>query len=220
MELGSRIKAAREKLGLTQEELAERVGMKQTGIGSIEAGDVERPRKLLEISRALNVAPELLLGSKLPSFALRDGIQPNASQPFDPPELPQRQIPVYGVAIGGDDGRMKFNGERLDMVGSPPELRHVSNAYAVYVNGDSMVPSFKPGQIAWVNPHLTARAGDDVIVQIQPEHEGDAPEGFIKELVKRTPSKVVVKQYNPERTIEFDKDEVVSIHVVVFSSRR
>ncbi len=115
---------------------------------------------------------------------------------------------------------MKFNGERLDMVGSPPELRHVSNAYAVYVNGDSMVPSFKPGQIAWVNPHLTARAGDDVIVQIQPEHEGDAPEGFIKELVKRTPSKVVVKQYNPERTIEFDKDEVVSIHVVVFSSRR
>ncbi len=115
---------------------------------------------------------------------------------------------------------MKFNGERLDLVGCPPELRHVHNAYAVCVSGESMVPSFKPGQIAWVNPNLTARAGDDVIVQLHPEHEGDAPEGFIKELVKRTPRKLVLKQYNPAMPVEFDLDDVLSTHVVVFASRR
>lgn len=220
MELGLRVKAAREAAGLSQAELAERVGMRQTGIGSIEAGDVERPRKIIEIARALNVTPEALLGDKLPTFAARHGIAPNASAPFPTPELPARLIPVYGVAVGGDDGRMKFNGERLDMVGCPPELRNVANAYAVNVSGESMVPSFKPGQIAWVNPNLSARPGDDVIVQIKPEDESEAPEGFIKELVKRTPSKLVVKQYNPARSIEFDHDEVLSVHVVVFASRR
>lgn len=114
---------------------------------------------------------------------------------------------------------MKFNGERLDMVGCPPELRSVADAYAVYVAGESMVPSFKPGQIAWVHPHRTARPGQDVIVQLHPEQDGDAPEGFIKELVKMTPSTVVVRQYNPPKEITFHREEVKSIHVVVFASR-
>ncbi len=90
----------------------------------------------------------------------------------------------------------------------------------VYVTGDSMVPSFKPGQLAWVNPNLSARIGDDVIVQLRPRDEHDTPEGFIKELVKRTPSKLIVKQYNPEMEISFEQAEVLSVHVVVFASRR
>ncbi|MDF2994476.1 MAG: c [Xanthobacteraceae bacterium] len=147
-------------------------------------------------------------------------VKANISAPIPAPELPERQIPVYGVAVGGSDGRMKFNGERLDMVGCPPELKNAANAYAVYVTGDSMVPSFKPGQLAWVNPNLSARIGDDVIVQLRPHDEADAPEGFIKELVKRTPTKLIVKQYNPEMEISFEQAEVLSVHVVVFASRR
>jgi phage repressor protein C with HTH and peptisase S24 domain len=150
----------------------------------------------------------------------RPPVPANASAPLPAPELPERQIPVYGVAVGGSDGRMKFNGERLDMVGCPPELKNAANAYAVYVTGDSMVPSFKPGQLAWVNPNLSARIGDDVIVQLRPHDEHDTPEGFIKELVKRTPSKLIVKQYNPEMEISFEQAEVLSVHVVVFASRR
>ncbi len=68
---------------------------------------------------------------------------------------------------------------------------------------------FKPGQLAWVNPNLSARIGDDVIVQLRPHDEHDTPEGFIKELVKRTPSKLIVKQYNPEMEISFEQAEVL-----------
>ncbi len=75
-------------------------------------------------------------------------------------------------------------------------------------------------RLAWVNPHLSARIGDDVIVQLRPHDENDTPEGFIKELVKRTPSKLIVKQYNPEMEITFEQTEVLSLHVVVFASRR
>lgn len=209
-------------------ELARILGVHESAISKILNG--EKGKGFQTIDLAWVPAMELFFRSKAPAVTVeftseprpaRDpSVQPNVSAPFSVPELPPRQIPVYGVAIGGDDGRMKFNGERLDMVGCPPELRNVANAYAVYVSGESMVPSFKPGQTAWVNPNITARPGDDVVVQVAPEHEGDAPEGFIKELVRKTPSKLILKQYNPDKSIEFALDDVVSIHVVVFASRR
>lgn len=169
---------------------------------------------------SLTVRPPAPAASNVLPLRRPPPVTPNASPPLPAPELPERQIPVYGVAVGGSDGRMKFNGERLDMVGCPPELKNAANAYAVYVTGDSMVPSFKPGQLAWVNPNLSARTGDDVIVQLRPADEAEAPEGFIKELVRRTPSQLIVKQYNPEMEIRFEMAEVLSVHVVVFASRR
>lgn len=208
------IRKRREELDLTQVQLARLAGTTQTTIDKIENGRSQRSRFLPAVAKVLG----LDLAEIDPTLAAIPA--PNASAPVPAPQLSQRQIPVYGVAIGGDDGRMKFNGERLDMVGCPPQLTNVPNAYAVYVSGDSMVPSFKPGQLAWVNPHLTARPGDDVIVQLHPEQDGDAPEGFIKELVKRTPSRLVVRQYNPAGEIEFDQADVLSVHVVVFASRR
>lgn len=211
--IGDIVRARREQMGMSQERLAEQAGTSQTTIDKIENNRSQRSRFLPAVARVLGLDIETIA----PGIAAAP--TPNASAPMPTPELPQRQIPVYGVAVGGDDGRMKFNGERLDMVGCPPELRAVPNAYAVYVAGDSMVPSFKPGQIAWVHPTRTARPGQDVIVQLHPEHEDEAPEGFIKELVKVTPSTVVVRQYNPPKDITFGREEVKSIHVVVFSSR-
>ena len=211
--IGDIVRARREQMGMSQERLAEQAGTSQTTIDKIENNRSQRSRFLPAVARVLGLDIETIA----PGVAAAPA--PNASAPMPLPELPQRQIPVYGVAVGGDDGRMKFNGERLDMVGCPPELRAVPNAYAVYVAGDSMVPSFKPGQIAWVHPNRTARPGQDVIVQLHPEHDGEAPEGFIKELVKLTPSTVVVRQYNPPKDITFERQEVQSIHVVVFASR-
>lgn len=62
--IATRLKEAREAVGLTQEELADRVGMRQTGIGSIESGESRRPRRLLEIARAVGKSPEWLLGQE------------------------------------------------------------------------------------------------------------------------------------------------------------
>lgn len=198
---------------MSQERLAEIAGTSQTTIDKIEHGRSQRSRFLPAVAKALG----LDLDKIDPSLA--NIPQPNASAPFDAPQLSERKIPVYGVAVGGDDGRMKFNGERLDMVSSPEELRNVPDAYAVYVQGDSMFPAFKPGQLVMVHPHKAARPGHDVIVQLHPDDEGDAPDGYIKELVRQTPSAVVVRQYNPPMEIEFERQRVKSIHVVVMASR-
>ena len=58
---GRRMRLRRAKLGLSQEMLAERVGMKQQGIDAIEQGRVKRPRLLREIAAALATSEDWLL---------------------------------------------------------------------------------------------------------------------------------------------------------------
>lgn len=59
---GSRVRAERERLGVSQEELADRAGMHRTYLGGVERG--ERNVGLLNmirIANALGVAPSSLL---------------------------------------------------------------------------------------------------------------------------------------------------------------
>jgi transcriptional regulator with XRE-family HTH domain len=59
---GERVRARRIQLGLTQGELARRVGFRQQSLGPIEKGKVRRTGYLLELAEALNVSPEWLMG--------------------------------------------------------------------------------------------------------------------------------------------------------------
>ena len=59
--LGQRVAWARERLGLSQADLARKAGMTQSAIGNIEAGIRARPRQLLELAQALNVSQTWLL---------------------------------------------------------------------------------------------------------------------------------------------------------------
>ena len=58
--LAQRLKFARDKKGLTQEELAKASGTTQQYIQNIEAGVVKRPRKLEEIANAVGSSPAWL----------------------------------------------------------------------------------------------------------------------------------------------------------------
>ena len=62
-EVGARIKQFREELGLTQTEVAESAGMKQSGYSAIERGRTKMPEAatLLRIALALGVSPYVLL---------------------------------------------------------------------------------------------------------------------------------------------------------------
>ncbi|BET97763.1 helix-turn-helix domain-containing protein [Xenorhabdus taiwanensis] len=58
--ISQRLKARRCELKMTQAQLAELAGMKQQSIQSIESGLTQRPRFILELSKALNCDPEWL----------------------------------------------------------------------------------------------------------------------------------------------------------------
>ena len=61
--LGSRIRQARDRAGLTQEQLAERIGVSRTAIARYESGEIEpKLHNLAAIAVALNVSCDELLG--------------------------------------------------------------------------------------------------------------------------------------------------------------
>ncbi len=59
---GARVRAERERLGVSQEDLADRAGMHRTYLGGVERGERNVGLlNLLRIARALGVAPAALL---------------------------------------------------------------------------------------------------------------------------------------------------------------
>lgn len=232
--LGARVKLAREAKGLTQTQLGEIVGMRQTGIGSIESGEVSRPRKLREIARALGVTQEWLLGEgEPPDLIGTDGGLPHAHETVNVPasnasspsvvEFPRRKLPIYGHAAGGmaDDGRFILNGQMVAEVFCPPSLESVKGAYAVYVHGYSMSPRYEPGEILYVHPSLPVRRGDYVVIQLHGER-GEPPLGFVKKFISRNADFLTLEQLNPPEgeanTIKLPSARVISIHKVVGSA--
>lgn len=59
--LAKRLRYARERIGLSQSELARRAGIRPQAVQFIEGGRVRRPGSLVELARALSVQPEWLL---------------------------------------------------------------------------------------------------------------------------------------------------------------
>ena len=124
-----------------------------------------------------------------------------------------KDLRIIGHAKAGVDGMFLDQGEHHGMAYRPPALRGVKDAFAVYVHDISMVPAFKPGRVAWVHPARPVFPGDDVLIELA---DGQA---FIKELVRRTATQVICRQWNPDEQIKFDAKKVNRIYCIVGSYR-
>ena len=63
LSLGNRIKQARERIGITQEELADSIGVSRTTIARYELGEIEpKLRNLVALAERLAVSADYLLG--------------------------------------------------------------------------------------------------------------------------------------------------------------
>jgi phage repressor protein C with HTH and peptisase S24 domain len=125
------------------------------------------------------------------------------------------RIPVLGMAEGGEGGWSLWNGDVIDYVPRPSVLAGVPNAYAVYVTGSSMEPRYYPGELLYVHPGKPITPGAFVVIELHPQTPEDAPRGLLKRLARRTPQKLVLAQYNPEKTFEIKASEVKNIHRIV-----
>lgn len=125
---------------------------------------------------------------------------------------------VYGMAEGGPDGWGIFNGEIVQYIQRPDNLRGVPSAYAVFITGTSMSPRYEQGEIAHVHPGRPVMPGAYVLVQRRPLQEGEPPLAIIKRLVRRSGNKVTLAQLNPVKNFDVSTDQIVSIHRIVGSS--
>lgn len=104
------------------------------------------------------------------------------------------------------------------MVGRPPNLIDVKDAYAVYMVGHSMEPKFRAGDMLFVHPHKPARSGDYVVVQIDPDSSEKDPEYLVKQFVRRSTNKMTLRQFNPEKELIFSATHIKAVHRIVASS--
>jgi transcriptional regulator with XRE-family HTH domain len=177
MELGEQIRVKREKLGLTQAELAGRVGTIQQTVDRIERGLTGWSRYLSPI---------------LNELGLQD---PTAPQPAERGRARETadEIPIYATREG--------EGDTIDVMPGyggtfprPGTLYNATGIYAVYMHGNKMSPRFRSGDLLVVNPHQPARAPASAVFLTAKKDKL-----IIGDLERETASEWVVKRYAPKQ---------------------
>jgi len=141
-----------------------------------------------------------------------------------------KDLPVYGSALGAD---LDYNGESgvvvsveqtevhqaapVDYMARPIGVTGRPDLYVVTVAGHSMEPRFDSGRRVLVDPKRSPGAGDDVIVQLRgPTFDGEEVRHvLIKQLVRRRPGAVVLRQFNPELVFDVPNEQIAAIHRVM-----
>jgi SOS-response transcriptional repressor LexA len=148
--LGDRIKIARKKAGLTQGELAKKVGITYPTLNKYEKNRrVPNSQVLDRIARELNCDPGWLLSGA--------GDIPRASTAFD--SLSVSNIPVLTRIPTEFPDRVSE--EIIEYICLP---KIPSGAYALIVKGNNMSPNIKDGDYAIFFPNIPIGHGDIIVV--------------------------------------------------------
>jgi repressor LexA len=155
MTTGENIKALRVLRGLTQRELADRVGVTSTAVSEWERGKNEPRSWALEaLSRALSVSMERLL----------------SGPPFDPLPRPigtytsDLKAPLYGrISAGTPLEDMPVEDSHWI---NPDVLAKHPRAFYLRVDGDSMNLCYPDESLVVVDPDAEIRNGDVVAVNV------------------------------------------------------
>jgi len=206
MEPGSLIRAARVRKCWSQADLGRRVGCSQVAIDKIEDGTTRQSKYLARI------ASELALNI--------DDLDPDAEKRRSPQNEPvpidqllgrPSDFPIYAAAEGGP-GEIIIGSDPVDWQPRPQRLAKVRDAYGLYIIGESMVPEYRPGDIALVNPTLPPIGGEVYIFYA--ERAGEA-RATIKHLRRATSDKWLISQHNKARDFELLRKEWQWAHRVI-----
>lgn len=155
--LSARIRQRREELGLSQEELAARMGYRsKSSITKIEKGINDIPQnKVEDFAAALETTTAWLLGLEAEAPAPPAGFEP----------LPQMvQVPLVGSIACGTPITAEQNIERY--IGVPAGW-HAD--FALTCHGDSMAPTIRDGDIVCIRRQPEVEQGEIAAVRIGEE---------------------------------------------------
>ena len=155
-DLSSRIRQRREQLGLSQEELAARMGYRsKSSITKLEKGINDLPQsKVEELAQALETTPAALLGLDAPC-ACPPGFEP----------LPTMvQVPLIGSIACGTPITAEQN---IECYIGVPAAWHAD--FALTCHGDSMSPTICNGDIVCIRCQPEVEQGEIAAVRIGDE---------------------------------------------------
>lgn len=179
------IRYHRLRLGLTEQQLADRIGVSRGSVQQWEKGDTA-PK------RANQSATAEALGITLSELLCID--EDRSVEPIHG----GRGVPLISwvqAGVWSDVSDPMQPGEAEDWLPCP--VRHGPRTYCVRVRGDSMSnpagkPSYADGDIIFVDPDREAKAGDRIIVRLE-----DQQEATFKQLLVEDGRKML-KALNPE----------------------
>lgn len=202
-----------ERYALTPSGLARRAGLDATSFnkskrlsqdGRLRWPSTESIAKVLD---ATGASLEQFLSFIRPSTMTAQGIsQPGSS------------IPLIGFAQAGaggffDDGGFPA-GQGWDMVEFPAATGHRAGAYALEVQGESMLPLYRDGDILIVEPGAQIRKNDRVVVKTR---EGEV---MAKVLLRQSARSIELLSLNPEHpNRSFDLVDVEWIARIIWASQ-
>ena len=127
-------------------------------------------------------------------------------------------IPLIGFAQAGaggffDDGGFPA-GQGWDVVDFPADAERRDGIYALEIQGDSMLPLYRDGDVLIVDPGAQVRRGDRVVVKTR---EGEV---MAKILMRHTPRNIELLSLNPEHpNRSFEMSEVEWIARIIWASQ-
>lgn len=174
--LAEELKRLRKQRGLTQAELAARLGITQQAVGRWETGaTLPDATTLVVLAEIFNVSVDSILGNKTPHGNV---------QGYSPRE--QVMVPIIGSVRAGY-GALAFE---EDYGFEPANVRDANNYFYLCVKGDSMEPRIQDGDLALVRRQQTLDDGDLGVVVFG---EG---EGTLKRYRKRG-NAILLQPFNP-----------------------
>lgn len=215
----SALDALAERHGLTASGLARRAGLDPTAFNkSKRCGTDGRDRwpSTESLAKVLDAT-----GSSLEEFlSLVRGGRSSGEGGFPEGAFPPQasSIPLLGFAQAGsggffDDGGFPA-GQGWDVVDFPAQPSDRPGVYALEVQGDSMLPLYRDGDILIVEPGAQIRRGDRVVVR---SRDGEV---MAKVLNRQTPKSVELISLNPDHpNRSFDVGEIDWIARIIWASQ-
>lgn len=223
-----RLRAKLDELNLSAREVAIAALGKPDALRAIFAGHMPSIDRLDAIAEVLETTTDWLLGRESAIERTIDGDSPVPPDKFR--RLP-KTLPVYGSALGAD---VEFDGVTdgvvvrveqtevhmatpTDYMARPIGVTGRPDLYVVTVAGHSMEPRYDSGRRVLVDPRRPAGVGDDVVVQLRgPTFDGEEIRNvLIKQLVRRRPGGVVLRQFNPNTEFMVANEQVAAVHRVM-----
>jgi phage repressor protein C with HTH and peptisase S24 domain len=184
------IDALAARYSLSASGLAKRAGLDSTAFNKSKRASADgRPRwpsteSLAKIIEATGSSLDELVALIEEKTAPPTGALPRQASP----------VPLVGFAQAGAGGFFDDAGfpagAGWDLIELP--ARSTENAYALEVQGDSMLPLYRHGDVLIVDPGAQVRGGDRVVVKT---HGGEV---MAKVLVRRTAKAIELHSINPE----------------------
>ena len=221
--LGRRIAHAR-KSGLnrlTQAEVAKELGVTPQAVSGWERNEaLPELDKIERLAKVLGTSIGWLmdgLGEEVPRHYMEETLR--ASEQRRTQSAPKvtlfgdRDFPIYASTEGGS-GALIVHSDVMEYARRPAILEGIPEAYGILVVGSSMVPSYRPGDIALIHPRKPPQRDTDVVLYKVDHRTGDA-ESMIKRLVGFNEKTWKLEQYGPPKTFSENRSEWPICHYVI-----